>query len=167
SLLAGISALRDRNIFERDSTMRRSRFVVSTTHSRRNSAQLLRRRTRRLAQPRVEPLEDRRLLALSVLPINVNPGSANSNPRDFMEFGGKVYFSAERADVGNELFRIDQGQPVLVDDAVPGIAASYPGDMTAYKNAIYMRAFDPTHGSELFRYDGTTRTLVADIDPTT
>lgn len=49
------------------------------------------------------------------------PADASSDPDDFLEFGGKLYFSAERAGFGREIFVSDgqAAEPALVAEFAP------------------------------------------------
>jgi ELWxxDGT repeat protein len=91
--------------------------------------------------------------------------------RDLTVVGSDLFFSAEQASVGTELFVTDgtAAGTRLVQDISPGFDDSFPDDLTAFDGLLYFEADDGTTGGELWRSDGTeagTR-LVKDIEPGT
>ncbi len=103
--------------------------------------------------------------------INADPSvsKGSSNPDNFIEYKGKVYFKAKGATVGDELYVTD-GTPagtMLVKDIQPGDKSSSPLDFIVYNDLLYFTANDGTTSSELWVTDGTpggTR-LAVDINP--
>ena len=88
-------------------------------------------------------------------------------PLKMREFGGELYISAQRSDVGRELFKLSADEKLeLVADIRPGSDSSGVGEsLTEFDGALYFGADDGVHGSELHRLnaDGSIE-LVADID---
>ncbi len=109
----------------------------------------------------------------TVLVKDINPGTANSSPSNFVAVGNTLYFRATTgtaAGVGNgiELWKSDGTEPgtVQVKDINTGTASSSPTNMTALGNLVFFSANDGTHGSELWKSDGTEpgTLLVLDIN---
>jgi ELWxxDGT repeat protein len=82
---------------------------------------------------------------------------------------GTLYFAAEDAAGGNELWRSDGtlAGTVRLSDINPGAAHSNPEGLFVYNNKLYFSADDGSTGRELWRYDPATgaTTQVADINP--
>ena len=121
--------------------------------------------------------------------VDLNPGAYDSyygpsfpqgsNPSNFVEFNGKLYFSANNGESGSELFVSDgtaEGTQLLVD-LNPGAYDSYygpsfprsssPSSLIEFNGKLYFAANNGESGSELFVSDGTAEgtQLVADINP--
>ena len=99
--------------------------------------------------------------------IDIHPGSAGSNPSDFIEFNNKLYFSANDGTHGEELWVSDGtvAGTTMVKDIWPGPHTSQPLNLTVFKNRLYFNAYDSIHGNELWISDGTDSgtVLLADI----
>ena len=90
---------------------------------------------------------------------------------------GKVYFSADDAIAGRELFVTDGTQTgtTLVKDINPGGDGSYPtvgyspglGQFAVLSGKVYFAADDGTNGEQLWRSDGTSAgtAIVDNINP--
>ncbi len=100
--------------------------------------------------------------------INTNPASANSNPKNFVKFNGKLYFSADNGYYGQELFCSDgtANGTVLVKDIFAGKDGSEPGNFLEFNGKLYFSAETENEGIELWVTDGTTNgtSLVLDIN---
>ncbi len=123
---------------------------------------------------------------------NINTGSFypdgsfpyGSDPRNFTEFGDKLYFSADDGTNGYELWHLDStGQAFLVQDINPGSFqdinpdsegysgtlypnSSNPHNFTEFGDKLYFSADDGTNGRELWQLDSTGQaSLVQDINP--
>ena len=81
----------------------------------------------------------------------------DSNPRGFVEMGGKVYFSADDGIHGRELWVSDGTTPgtLLLKDIQPGSTGSNPDNLAAADGVLYFSANDGSEGEELWRSDGT------------
>src|SRR5262249_5074127 len=130
-------------------------------HARRHAAR------RRLT---VEALEDRCLLAAAAsaaIVADIVPGSIGSDPANFLEVNGTLYFAATDAAHGNELWKSDgtAAGAVLVKDIAPGSAGSGPQALLTVGGVLYFTANDGVHGRELWKSDGTAAgtMLVKDI----
>ena len=98
----------------------------------------------------------------------------NSNPRDLIEFNGKLYFSANNGENGQELFVSDgtaEGTQLLVD-IDPSVdngyyGSSYPLNLTEFNGKLYFTADNGESGRELFVSDGTAEgtQLLVDLRP--
>ena len=74
-------------------------------------------------------------------------------PADFTAFAGTVWFTAEDAEHGRELWRTDgtaQGTR-LAADIMPGEVSSDPMDLVAADDFLFFTAFDLEHGAEPWR----------------
>lgn len=88
---------------------------------------------------------------------DVNP-SGDSNPREFEEMGGMVFFSADDGSHGRELW-VSDGTSTgtrMLKDIQPGSPGSDPRNLTAIDGILYFSANDGTEGAELWRSDGTS-----------
>lgn len=87
---------------------------------------------------------------------DINPGTANSNPRNFTEQGGFLYFGANEPVAGNELWRTDgtTAGTVLVKDIVSGTGGSSPGssgtipDMISNGSMLFFAGLNQNPGEE-------------------
>ncbi|MCA8953902.1 MAG: hypothetical protein KDE27_30610 [Planctomycetes bacterium] len=99
----------------------------------------------------------------TTLAVDINPGSAHSNPAVLTPTANRLFCRATTA-AGNELVTTD-GTPAstTVLDLNP-TASSNPELLTAVGNKVFGRANDGTHGLELFVSDGTAAgTTVLDV----
>ena len=117
--------------------------------------------------------------------VDLNPGSSNygfangSYLSNFVEFNGKLYFSANDGESGNELFVSDgtaEGTQLLVD-LNPGVydgnygppfaEGSNPRSLVEFNGKLYFSANDGKSGSELWVSDGTAEgtQLLVDLRP--
>lgn len=89
-----------------------------------------------------------------------------SSPEHPVVFNNDIYFSAYDHVNGRELWRYNNGAPVMVADIRPGgqYDSGNPSQMTVYKDAIYFVADDGVHGAELWRHDGTDTAMLANIN---
>ena len=106
-----------------------------------------------------------------VLASDVDPGFHAISPRNLTVMGGELYFSADDAVHGQELWKSD-GTPagtVMVND----LDITHNPSQSAYRNfqvmngVLYYSFDDGVHGRELWRSDGTAAgtVLVKDINP--
>jgi len=127
------------------------------------------RTRRRTARPLTfEVLEDRRLLSATLLQ-DINPGLASSNPQEFTNVNGVIFFTANDGVHGRELWKTD-GTPAgtaMVTDLNPAYTASDPHDLTNVNGTLFFAADDGINGTELWKSDGTAAgtVLVKDINP--
>ncbi len=94
----------------------------------------------------------------TVLVKNINPtisggNAANSNPNNFTMFNNKLYFTANDATNGDELWVSDgtTAGTQMVVDLYPGSTGSIPSNLFVYNNALYFSADHPTLGREVFK----------------
>lgn len=129
---------------------------------------------RRPARPRLmlEALEERCLLAgagSAALVADILPGSASSNPANYVVLSKTLYFTANDGVHGTELYKSDgtAAGTVLVKDINPGSGDANPIDLTPVGGTLYFRADDGVHGQELWKTDGTAAdtVIVKDINP--
>jgi ELWxxDGT repeat protein len=101
--------------------------------------------------------------------LDVRPGMRGSNPRDFVRFGGAVYFTADDGAHGRELWKTDgtTGGTLLVMDVNPGPAGSAASDLKVVAGRLYFVATDPEGGREVWLSNGTPAGTerLADINP--
>ncbi|MBW1296391.1 ELWxxDGT repeat protein [Aquimarina litoralis] len=95
--------------------------------------------------------------------------SFGADVENLIEFNGKLIFSAENEEYGDELWETDgtpEGTKLLVDiDA--GSSGSTPRYLTILDNKLYFRADDNATGQELWVTDGTPEGTqrITDINP--
>lgn len=78
----------------------------------------------------------------------------SSNPDHYFKFQDKFYFTADDGRYGRELYRLENGQPVLVSDFVTG------EESTFNQNSLFLIAddyfyFTGINGKRLYKSDGT------------
>ena len=99
---------------------------------------------------------------------DINPTGA-SNPRDFIDVDGTLYFTANDGIHGRELWKSDGTQlgTTLVKDIRPGAGGSWASDLTKVGDRLFFVANDGVHGRELWKSDGTSSgtKLVKDLNP--
>jgi len=93
---------------------------------------------------RLERLEDRRLLSNSPELLETITSGFGIEPRNFIEFNGTLYFSAQTSEHGQELWRSDgtaEGTSLL-KDLLPGYPSSNPSNFTIAGDRLYFTATD-------------------------
>lgn len=101
---------------------------------------------------------------------NINTSSIGSDPKNFIEFNNKVYFTADNGTDGLELWETDgtEVNTKMVADLHLGNNPSFYVDpnFTIYKNELYFTGFTPAVGIELFKINTNGNiSNVADINP--
>ena len=100
---------------------------------------------------------------------DINPGAESSWPRNFMDAGGRLFFTAYQPETGSELWTSDGTEEgtVLVDDVEPGQGSSNPRGLIHADGVVFFAAFREGAGLELWKSDGTPSGtfMVADIEP--
>jgi ELWxxDGT repeat protein len=82
-------------------------------------------------------------------------GACSSNLASPALFNGKVYFQANSASAGFEVWEYDgTNAPTLLLDINSGAASSSPKDFLVYNSKLYFSADDGTNGRQLWVYDG-------------
>lgn len=92
----------------------------------------------------------------TMLVKDINTGTSSSNPRNFTEQGGFLYFSANEPTNGNELWRSDgtAANTTLVKDIVSGTGGSSPGssgtipDMISTGSMLFFAGLNQNPGQE-------------------
>ena len=86
---------------------------------------------------------------------NINTGGANGSdgsfPANLTVLGDSLYFRAEVASSGEELWRTDGTSTALFADILPGKENGAPGPFTKVGDALYFKADDGVHGREPWR----------------
>lgn len=94
---------------------------------------------------------------------------AGSNPNDFVNVNGQLYFTADNGVNGRELWKSDgtAAGTVLVKDIVAGFSGSNPQYLTNVNGTLFFLAETAANGRELWKSDGTVAgtILVKDINP--
>ncbi len=100
----------------------------------------------------------------------INPGSASSDPDKLINVNGTLYFVAQNATAGRELWSIQPGGAVaivetsgLVDGLYPGSVGSQPVELFNHLGTLYFQANDGSAGRELWRMNGTVPQLVDSV----
>lgn len=104
-----------------------------------------------------EPLEQRQLLAANLVKdINVLP--AGSQIQDALVSGNRIFFSAETAEFGRELWISEgaTGPTRLLFDIQPGPLSSHPRDLVEAGERVFFAASSPNFSRGLWVSDGTT-----------
>ena len=118
-------------------------------------------RGRRVA---LEALEDRRLLSVDygLTPVDTGGVTWWSSP---VVFGDAIYFAANDAEHGWELWKMDANEDVsLVSDIRSGSESSSPTELTVLGDRLYFQADDGIHSRELWSIDSFgSVSLVADL----
>jgi len=115
-------------------------------------------------------------LLVDLYPGENKYGNINgSDPSGFVEFNGKLYFTANNGENGYELFATDGtgSGTSLVADIHQGTSSSgysyssSPSNLVEFNDKLYFTANDGVNGNELYVSDGTAggTQLVADIYP--
>ena len=88
---------------------------------------------------------------------NLNPGAADSRPRDFIAVGGTIYFTAEEPTHGRELWKTggNAATTVLLKDIQVGVGESLPDQLTAFDGRLFFRSCTVASGCELWVSDGS------------
>ena len=90
---------------------------------------------------------------------DINPGSDASFEfsldKSYLEYNGKLYFSAKNADNGLELWVYDGQDVTLFKDINPGAAGSDVQNLYILNGKLVFIADDGTHGPEWWTSDGT------------
>jgi len=89
--------------------------------------------------------------------LDIEPGTGNSSPANMFLYQGEVYFAADRAAEGKELWKSDGTAPgtVLVKDLRPGPDNSNPSFFFTFHDTLYFSA-NTGFGNVLFKSDGTS-----------
>jgi len=83
-------------------------------------------------------------------PLRIEVGS---DPANFLEFNGKLYFSAEDSIYGNELWQYDSENFHVFD--LWESRSSFPVDLIEYNNKMYFCSKTQNNGNRLWVSDGT------------
>ncbi|QGJ68784.1 Hypothetical protein PBC10988_4460 [Planctomycetales bacterium 10988] len=118
----------------------------------------------------LESLEQRHLLAVTPMLIDINQSTVDSNPTELVEVNGSLFFAADVGNTGEELWVSDgtPGGTQLVKDLWPGLGAdSNPTSLTEMNGTLFFIANDGSSGQELWKSNGTSAgtQLVKDINP--
>ena len=95
--------------------------------------------------------------------IDLNPGPASSNPRNFAALDDALFFAADDG-TGYKLWRATATTTARIDLPVSIIGSSFPGPFVSLDAMALFVADDGTHGRELWKTDGTDAGTVLVID---
>jgi ELWxxDGT repeat protein len=101
----------------------------------------------------VEPLEDRTTPTRVSLVKDILAGAGASNPRDFVNVNGTLFFTARDGTTGRELWKSNgtAAGTVLVKNIRPGSDSSYPSSLINVNGTLFFAADDGTMGFELWK----------------
>ncbi|MCM2277254.1 MAG: hypothetical protein NDJ89_04205 [Oligoflexia bacterium] len=98
-------------------------------------------------------------LVKDILPGTLTNGTpSSSSPQNFTEVNGIVFFTAQDANTGVELWKTDgtEAGTVRVKDINPGADSSNPSELTSFQGRLYFSAEDQgSNSAELWQSDGT------------
>jgi ELWxxDGT repeat protein len=98
--------------------------------------------------------------------FDINVGVESSDPSQFTEINGTIYFTAFTEETGMELWSLNETDGLeIVSDITPGINSSSPQQLTAIGDWLYFTANAGAFGYELWRTNGTTTEMVIDLLP--
>ncbi|MDH4088289.1 MAG: LEPR-XLL domain-containing protein [Nitrospira sp.] len=110
-------------------------------------------------------------VASLVKDIMVGGGASSSNPSNFVNVNGTIFFTANNGTNGVELWKSNGTKEgtVLVKDIVGGAGSSNPYHLTNVNGKLFFTAETAATGRELWKSDGTAAgtVLVKDIKPGT
>ncbi len=88
---------------------------------------------------------------------DIDPIGKASEPQDFVDVGGTLFFTADDGVHGREVWRSDgtAAGTVLVRDVRPGLESPFPFALTNVAGILYFVAVNGIDGVELWRSDGT------------
>jgi ELWxxDGT repeat protein len=105
----------------------------------------------------------------TVVVKDIGPGALGSQPGDFTNVNGRLFFTADDGVHGRELWKSDgtDAGTVLVKDIYPGSESSSPSALVSHEGLLYFSARHPDYGVELWRSDGTPEGtfIVTDASP--
>ena len=86
----------------------------------------------------------------TVMIKDIDTGSTGSDPNQFTNVNGEVYFTSNDGSHGEELWKSNgtAAGTVMVKDINPGGTSSNPEDLTNVNGTLYFAADDGTHGVE-------------------
>lgn len=94
---------------------------------------------------------------------------SGSEPDNFIEYDGTIYFIAESSEHGREVFKMEGDSAVIALDIAPGTASSLPRELAVWNGKLYITAY-AHHNWQLFEYDpaagsgtGTNLTMVTNF----
>lgn len=99
---------------------------------------------------------------------DIEAGEAGSNPRDLLFTGSALYFSAETAANGRELyeFSVTAEQAQRVSDIYPGEGSSNINNLTRVGRTLFFSATDTVVGTELYAYPAQTAEITFNVGET-
>jgi ELWxxDGT repeat protein len=104
-------------------------------------------------------------LVEDIYPLGDDEGAFSSYPEELTAMGTTLFFAAEDAEHGVELWKTDGITTERVIDANPGPGNGYPHELTAMGDKLFFTALDINYERELWSHVGTTTGIVDDILP--
>ncbi|WP_375498073.1 pre-peptidase C-terminal domain-containing protein [uncultured Nostoc sp.] len=92
--------------------------------------------------------------------LEINPGSGSSDPKNLTVWGNTLYFTANDATTGIQLWKSDG----TTNTRITNNSGFNPDALIVFNNKLYFTATDSTYGTELWQYDGTSVTRISDIN---
>ena len=101
--------------------------------------------------------------------VDIVVGAGASNPEDFTNVNGVIFFAATTAAAGRELWKSDgtSAGTVQIKDIFSGATGSSPDELFNVNGRLFFTAGDSAAGTELWTSNGTTAgtVQVKDIRP--
>lgn len=82
---------------------------------------------------------------------DIEPGPGPSNPDQFTNIQGRIFFSAVTVENGRELWELREDGVIRLTDVNPGPLSSDPTDLTLADDGLYFTAFNEEIGRGLYR----------------
>jgi trimeric autotransporter adhesin len=91
----------------------------------------------------------------TVLVMDVNPGTANSYPKELININNTLFFTATTNANGYELWKTNSSGTTMVKDIVPGTGSTSISDLFNFNGTLLFLANDG-NGTETWTSDGTS-----------
>jgi ELWxxDGT repeat protein len=99
--------------------------------------------------------------------LNLNSEGLGSDPKNFIVYNSKLYFTADDGIHGRELHVYDGiNESSLVADLLPGTGSSDPDNLCVFNGQLYFRTRNESYLYEYWVFDGNNIPIrVTEINP--